>query len=370
MIPLFKPHMDQQEIDAVAEVIRSGWIGLGPKTREFEEQFAKYIGVKHAIALNSCTAALHLALALYDFPKGSEVITSPITFVSTAFAPLYNGLTPVFADIQEQTLNIDPNDIRKKITPKTKAIIPVHYGGHPCDLKEIQEIAEQHHLVVIEDAAHACGSAYWGKNIGASENLACFSFAAIKNLSTGDGGMITTNDDTFNEHLRKLRWTGISSSTFARASQDHYKWDYGVDELGYKFHMTDISAAIGLVQLRKLEQSNARRNEIFRQYNHGLADLSWLQIPIHKPGIRSSCHNYTMKIDADREALIQHLSQQGISAGVHYKPLYLHKVFSNIQADCPAADRLWPRLLTLPMYPGMTDGDVQQVIAAVKSFQP
>ena len=370
MIPLFKPHMDQQEIDAVAEVIRSGWIGLGPKTREFEEQFARHIGVKHAIALNSCTAALHLAVALYDFPLGSEVITSPITFVSTAFAPLYSGLTPVFADVQEETLNIDPGDIRKKITSKTRAIIPVHYGGHPCDVKEIREIAAEHNLVIIEDAAHACGSAYWGKNIGAADNIACFSFAAIKNLSTGDGGMITTNDDAFNERLRRLRWTGISSSTFARASRDHYKWDYGVDELGYKFHMTDISAALGLVQLKKLERGNARRNEIFQQYNQGLAPISWLQTPIHKPGIRSSCHNYTMKVDADREALIQHLGRQGISAGVHYKPLYLHRVFQHIQASCPTADRLWPKLLTLPMYPAMSDADVQQVIDAVSQFSP
>jgi len=368
MIPLFKPYMDDEEINAVAEVIRSNWIGLGPKTKEFEQKFAEFIGVKHAIALNSATAGLELALKLLNFPKGSEVITTPMSFVSTAFAPLYNDLNAVFADIQEDTLNIDPEDIRRKITEKTKAILPVHYGGHPCDMKEINEIAEQYNLTIIEDAAHACGSEYEKKKIGSS-NLTCFSFAAIKNLSTGDGGMIVTNNDQYNEQLRKTRWLGISKSTFSRQSKDHYKWDYEINNLGYKFHMNDISAAIGLVQLKKLDNSNQLRNNIFKRYNEAFASIDWITTPIHKHNIKSSCHNYTIKVDKDREEIIKQLSNNNISAGVHYKPLYLHKIFSGINVNCPTTDSLWKKLLTLPMYPSMTEQDVDKVIDNVKNFK-
>jgi len=279
------------------------------------------------------------------------------------------GAIPVFVDIEEDTFNLNPNLIESAITARTKAIMPVHLFGLSADMAKITAIAEKHDLIIIEDACQAHGAAWGGQKVG-SFGSGCFSFYPTKNMTTGEGGMITTNDDAFNERLRRLRWTGISSSTFARASRDHYKWDYGVDELGYKFHMTDISAALGLVQLKKLERGNARRNEIFQRYNQDLARISWLQTPIHKPGIRSSCHNYTMKVDADREALIQHLGRQGISAGVHYKPLYLHRVFQHIQASCPTADRLWPKLLTLPMYPAMSDADVQQVIDAVSQFSP
>lgn len=368
MIPLFKPYMDREEIDAVAEVINSGWIGLGPKTKEFEERFAEYINVKHAIALNSATAGLHLALKLLNLPKGSEVITTPITFISTAFAPLYCDLRPVFADIQEDSLNINPEDIKKKITPKTKAIIPVHYGGHPCDMKEIQEIADEHNLIIIEDAAHACGSEYEGKKIG-SLNLTIFSFAAIKNLSTGDGGMITTNNDEFNERLRKLRWLGITSSTFSRASKDHYKWDYDVEEVGYKFHPTDVQSAIGLVQLKKLEKSNQLRNNIFKRYNEEFEKIDWIKTPVHKKNIKSSCHNYTIKIDENREELIRYLDNLGISAGVHYKPLYMHKVFRDTKVNCPVTDKIWKKLITLPMFPSMIEEEINKVVNAVKSFK-
>jgi len=360
--------MNKEEIDAVADVINSGWIGLGPRTKEFEEKFAEFIGIKHAIALNSATAGLHLALKLLNLQKGSEIITTPLTFISTAFSPLYCNLKPVFADIQEDTLNIDLEDIKKKITPKTKAIIPVHYGGHPCDMKEIQEIAEENDLMIIEDAAHACGSEYNNKKIG-SLNLTVFSFAAIKNLSTGDGGMLTTNNDLFNERLRKLRWMGITSSTFSRTSKDNYKWDYDVEEIGYKFHPTDIQSAIGLVQLRKLEKSNNLRNKIFKKYNDEFEKIDWIKTPIHKSNIKSSCHNYTIKIDKNREQLIKYLDAIGISAGVHYKPLYLHSFFKNMKVDCPVTDSVWKKIVTLPMYPSMIEEEVNQVINAVKSFK-
>jgi len=365
MIPLFKPTCGNEEIQAVTEVLKSGWWGLGKKTEEFEKRFADYIGVKYAVSLNSATAALHLSLKALDLPPGSEVITSPITFVSTAFAAHYNSLKPVFADVQYDTLNIDPDDIRKKITKKTKVIIPIHYGGHICDMKEINEIAEEHNLVVIEDAAHAAGSSLNGKKAGNFGQFGCFSFHAVKNLATGDGGMVTTNDIKSYERLKRLRWLGIDKSTFSRTKKDNYVWDYDVKEIGFKCHGNDILSAIGIVQLNKLEKNNKRRREIFKKYNDAFKGI--LEIPVWKKGIVSACHNYVPKADG-RDGLIQFLSSKNISAGVHYKPLYLHSFYRGMNARCPVADKVWEKIVTLPLYPDMSDEDVKTVIEAVKSF--
>lgn len=370
VLPVFRPSMGDEEIEAIAQTLRSGWIGLGPKTKEFEERFAEYVGTKYAVALNSGTAALHLALNVLDINFG-EVITTPLTFVSTAHSILYVNATPVFADIQKDTLNIEPADIKRKISEKTRAIIPVHYGGHPCDMDEISTMASEHNLYVIEDDAHACGAQYKGKKAGTLGHLGCFSFHAVKNLATGDGGMITTNDEEIYEKLLKLRWVGINRDTYQR-NLEGYSWYYDVDCLGFKVHMNDITASIGLVQLRRLDEMNASRREIVNRYNKEFQVLPWIETPVERDYVRSSLHNYVIKVNkGDRNKMIAHLADRGISSSVHYMPLYLHPFYKKIgvKGDCPITDRLWEKLVTLPLYPDMTNADVDMVIEGVKSFQ-
>lgn len=370
MIPIFRPSMGEEEIEAVAEVLKSGWIGLGPKTKEFEERFAEYIGTKYVVALNSCTAALHLAINVLGIDSG-EVITTPITFVSTAHTILYNDARPVFADVQEDTLNIDPIDIERKITEKTRAIIAVHYGGHICDMDEILGIAGEHNLYVIEDASHACGAEYKKKKAGSLGDIGCFSFHAVKNLATGDGGMITTNDKEIYEKLLKIRWLGINKSTYQRDTKG-YSWYYDVEYVGFKMHMNDIAAAIGLVQLKKLDKMNSERREIVRRYNEEFEDLDWIETPVERDYVRSSLHNYAIKVNrGDRNELIVHLAGRGISAGVHYMPLYLHSIYKKlgINGNCPIADRVWGKLVTLPLYPDMREEDAEMVVEGVREFR-
>ena len=365
MIPVFRPSITQEEIDAVTEVLKSGWIGLGPKTEEFEKEFAKFIGTKYAIGLNSATAGLHLAVKVLDISSG-EIIVPAITFVTTAFAASYNNATPVFADVYEDTLNIDVDDIRRKITDKTKAIIPVHFGGHPADMDEINEIAKEHKLKVIEDAAHACGATYRGRNAGTLGDMAVFSFHAVKNIGTGDGGAITTNDEAAYERLKKLRWCGINKSTFERSGKS-YSWYYEVDEIGWKFHMNDIIAALASVQLKRLEETNRRRREIAKMYKDGLSGLGWLELPVERNYVKSSFHNFVIKVEK-RDEFMEFLGKKGVSTGVHYMPLYMHPVFKGMKSDAPVADKVWKRLVTLPLYPDMTNKDVKMAIDAIKEF--
>ena len=369
MIPVFRPSMGEEEIRAIEEVLNSGWIGLGPKTKQFEEEFAKYIGVKHAVAVNSATAALHLSLVSLDINAG-EVIVPAITFVSTALAANYVGAKPVFADVEEDTLNISVENIKKKITNKTKAIIPVHYGGYPCKMDEINELAEKHDIKVIEDASHACGSVYKGKKAGALADLGCFSFHAVKNLATGDGGMITTNNEKIKEKLHRLRWCGITKDTFSRTKKN-YSWYYEVPEIGFKYHMNDITAAIGLVQLKKLEQNNEKRRRIVKQYNEVFSKTSWIEVPKEEPNTKSAMHNYVIKVKEtkDRDNLIEYLAKKEISASVHYMPLHLHPIYRQYKAKVPVAEKVWKRLVTLPLYPDMTEEETEKVIDAVKNFK-
>jgi perosamine synthetase len=370
MIPVFRPSMGDEEIEAVAQTLRSGWIGLGPKTEEFERKFAEYIGVRYAVALNSCTAALHLAVNVLGIDSG-EVITTPLTFVSTAHAILYNNATPVFADIQGDTLNIESADIKRKLTKKTRAIIPVHYGGHPCDMDEISSVASKYNIYVIEDAAHACGAEYRGKKAGTLGHLGCFSFHAVKNLATGDGGMITTNDEQLYNKLLKLRWVGITKNTYQR-NLEGYSWYYDVDCLGFKVHMNDITASIGIVQLKRLDEMNAKRREIVNRYNKEFHKLGWIETPVEKEYVISSLHNYVIKVNkGDRNKLIAHLAERGISSGVHYMPLYLHPYYKKkgIAGDCPVVDGVWKKLVSIPLYPDMTNADVDKVISSIKEFK-
>lgn len=371
-MPVLKPSIGEDEINAVVEVLKSGWLGLGPKTEEFEKKFADYIGCNYAVALNSGTAALHMAVEALGIKKGDEVIVTPMTFVSTVHAIRYVGAEPVFADIEQDTMNIDVHDIQRKITEKTKAIIVVHMAGHPCDMDKINELAGYDGLYVIEDAAHACGARYKGKKIGSGNNLTCFSFHAVKNLTCGEGGAITCNNEWYNRYFREKRWLGISKDTWFRTSREHiYAWQYWIDKIGYKYHMNDINAAIGLVQLAKLEILNQKRKYIAQKYSESLKDLKWLELPHEKPYAESSWHLYQVKLpdQSARDGLIQHLKQHDISSGVHYLPIHLQPCYRNIKASVPIANDIWKRILTLPLYPDMTDNDIDKVVNVISKYK-
>lgn len=367
MIQVFKPSMGDEEINAVAEVLRSGWIGLGPKTAEFEKQFAAYLGAPHAIAVNSCTAALDLALRLLDIRKGDEVIVPAMTFVSTAHCVAYNDAIPIFADADERTLAIDPEDVKRKITRRTKAVIPVHYGGRPVDIDALREVVGNR-IFIIEDAAHAAGAEYGGRKAGTLGDVSCFSFHAVKNLATGDGGAVVVKDRAMCDRAKQMRWLGIDRGTWDRTEVDRsYWWEYFVNEIGLKCHMNDINAAIGLVQLRKLDAMNARRREIVKMYDEAFAEMPWIETPPKDDAtFRSSWHLYCVKVP-DRDDLSVFLKDRGVATGVHYKPIHLYRCYGN-KPSLPVAESVFRRILTLPMYPDMTDDDVNTVTGTVREF--
>ena len=369
MIPVFRPSCGEEEIALVTEVLRSGWWGLGPKTKAFEDEFARYVHARHAVGLNSATAALHLGLRALGI-EGREVITTSLTFVSTNHAIVHNNAVPVFADIQDDTLNIDPDEIERKITAKTAAIIVVHYGGHPCDLDRIRAIAAARRLPVLEDAAHACGAWYGDKPIGSISELTSFSFHAVKNLATGDGGMLTTNDPDLDARVRRSRWLGINKDTWTRADDGgNYAWAYNVEEFGFKSHMNDITAAIGLAQLARLDRTNGRRREVAAKYTAALSALPWLQLPVERPGVRSAWHNYVVRV-AERERFMKHLNDRGVSTGMHYIPNHLYDLYKPYTTSLPVTERVWSKLVTLPLFPDLTDAEAQTVIDAVSSYRP
>ena len=369
MIPVFRPSMGEEEIVAVGEVLRSGWIGLGPKTKEFEEEFARYIGTKYAVAVNSATAALHLALKVMDV-EGGEVVTTPMTFVSTTHAILYNDATPVFCDIEADTLNIDAAKITGCLSEKTKALLVVHYGGYPVDMDKVLDIAKNSNLKVIEDVAHGCGGEYRQHKLGSIGDIGCFSFHAVKNLATGDGGMITTDDPQVYGRLMKLRWLGITKDTWSREEKDtkKYSWYYNVEELGYKCHMNDITAALGLVQLKKLDKMNRKRGEISNAYNDAFAKSEFIEVPVIKPYMNQPAyHNYVIKVP-DRDDLNDRLKLAGISTGVHYIPVNHYDMYKCFSGKTPISDAVCKRILTLPLYPDLQSSEVEHIIRSVLEF--
>lgn len=364
-IPVLKPSCTDAEIEAVTEVLRSGWWGMGLKVAQLEEKFARFTAARYAISLNSATAALHLALKVANV-NGGEVISPALTFVSTNHAVLYNNARPVFADVQPDTLTLDPDDVLGKITPRTRAIIAVDYAGHPADMQALMDIAHTHNLIVIEDAAHAAGASYRARPVGCIADLTCFSFHAVKNIAAGDGGMVTTFNRFWKERIERLRWLGIDKSTHERSTAG-YAWEYDVTELGFKCHMNDLAAALALVQLDRLEETNARRREIATLYTHNLDDLDWLHLPVELPGVCSSWHLYPVRLDR-RDDLADFLKVLGISTGVHYKPSHLYELYAPYRARLPVTEREWTRLLSLPIHPDMSDADVYRVIEGIRAF--
>lgn len=369
-IQLFKPFHGEEEIEAVTEVLRSGWWGQGPKTAQLEREFAEFVGAPIAVSLNSATAALHLALKVAEI-EGAEVISTPMTFVSSNHAILYNNGIPVFADVERDTLNIDPDDIERKITDKTKAIITVDYGGHPCDYDRILAIAEKHNLIVVQDAAHAAGARYKDKPVGSFSPMTTFSFHPVKNLATGDGGMVTTANETWAERIKRLRWVGINKNTWQRSDgtdSSKYNWEYDVDEPGYKYHTNDINSAIALVQLGRLPNTNNRRREICAIYDEGLAGISWLQLPVEKDYAFSSRHNYVVRTN-NRDRLADWLRDHRVGTGMHYIPNHLYNMYKPyVTEPLPVIEEEWLRCLTLPLHPNLSDSDVQYIIEVIKRF--
>lgn len=362
MINLFKPSLGEAELESLRKVFRSGWIGLGPITEQFEKAFADYVGCKYAVGLNSATAALDLSLKLLNINHGDEVIVPTMTFVSTAHVVKYNLAEPIFADVDDNLL-IDLEDVARKITKRTKAIIPVHYAGRPVDMDKLKDIARG--IPIVEDAAHAAGSAYKGFKCGSFGTMGCFSFHAVKNLSMGDGGAITTDDQDLYERAKRLRWLGIDKATWDRNDQNkNYWWEYSVDEIGLKCHMHDISASIGLVQLSKLDKMNARREEIAERYTEGLRGVKTPMMDTK--GSKSSWHIYCIRSDQRNDLSIS-LQKKGVVTGVHYKPIHLYKCYGN-RPSLPNAEKYFEEILSLPMYPDLTDHEIDTVIGAVNAF--
>jgi dTDP-4-amino-4,6-dideoxygalactose transaminase len=366
------PYLDEREAKAVTKALASGWITTGPLCREFETVFAARFGSPAALAVSSCTAAMHTALVTLGIGPGDEVITTPMTFAATANVIEQAGATPVLADVEPDTLNIAPSEIARKVTSKTKAIMPVHYAGHPADLDAIGEIASLHHLTVVEDAAHAVAAKYRGRWIGSGNNPAAFSFYATKNLTTGEGGMLTGSPE-FLERARVVSLHGMGQDAWNRYSKEG-NWYYDIVTPGFKYNMTDIMAAIGLVQLEKLESMQERRRAIAQRYMDAFASCDALQCPVERPDVLHAWHLYVLRLNfgalgIGRAQFIEELKTRNIGSSVHFIPIHLHAYYRDKYgyrpSDYPVAYENYQRIVSLPMSAKHTDQDVDDVIEAV-----
>ena len=373
-VPFFRPDIGDDEIKAVVETLRSGWLTVGPQTQAFEEAFAETIGAPHALAVSSCTAALHLALDGLDLQPGDEVITSTLTFTATGASIIHAGGRPVFVDCTADTLNLDPTDVARKITPRTRAVVPVHFAGHPAPMDEVLELARAHRLSTIEDAAHALPARYRGRRVGTIGDLTAFSFYATKNLTTGEGGMLTTADAALAERLRPRRLHGMSRNAWRRYSAEG-TWRYDVSYPGFKYNMADTAAAMGLVQLRRLPALHQRRQRLAALYTELLADLPELQLPTTRPDVESAWHLYVVRLRPERlrihrDALIELLKADGIGTGVHFIPLHLFSYYRDAfgyrPEDFPVASAAAETILSLPFFTLMSDDDVAYVATTLR----
>jgi dTDP-4-amino-4,6-dideoxygalactose transaminase len=369
------PLIEEPEIREVESVLRSGWLGTGPRVSQFQRDFAAYVGAKHALALNSCTAALHLSMLVSGVGPGDEVLTTPLTFAATANSILHTGATPRFVDVKRETQNIDETLIEAALTPNVKALLPVHFAGRPCDMDALCAIAKRNGLVLIEDAAHAIEAEHHGRKIGAIGDLTCFSFYVTKNIVTGEGGMITTNRDDLAEKIAVLGLHGLSQGAWERFSDKGFK-HYEVLYPGYKYNMMDIQAAIGIHQLKRIDAHLLRRREIWARYNQAFAKLPLITPTDPEPNTLHSLHLYTPLLDIDnakltRDEFQQKLHEMNIGTGIHYVSLHLHKYyrerFGFKPHDFPNALYISERTISLPLSPKLTDEDVQSVIDAVKT---
>ncbi len=373
-LPYATQWIGEEEKKEVLDVLNSEWLTTGPKVKQFEEEFAKAVGAKYAIAVNSGTAALHCCMGAIGINPGDEVITTPFTFLATANAILYRGGTPILADIQRKTYNIDPEEIKKKITPKTKAILPVHYGGHPCSMDEIEAIAKEHHLMIIEDAAHAFTAEYKSHKIGSIGDLTIFSFHPVKNITTAEGGMITTNNPELAKLCVMYRTHGITKEAMERYGKNA-DWMYDMRYLGHRYNMTEFQAALGIAQLKKVEAFQARRRVIVQQYYQAFSSMPEIILPTEEDCVKSSWHLFTIRLKeemltTDRNGIIKALKAENIGVNVHYIPIHKHSYyqhhFRSILGNYPVTDEIYQSIVTLPLFPKMTSQDIDDVIRAVK----
>jgi perosamine synthetase len=391
-LPFALPSITEDEIQAVVDTLKSGWITTGPRTRQFEEEFARYIGGKHAVAVNSCTAALHLALEAIGIAEGDEVITSPMTFAATAEVIRYFKAVPVFVDIDPVTMNIDAGGIEKCLSSRAsrgagmpKAIIPVHYAGYPCDMRAIMDIAKRYGLIVIEDAAHAFPALYEGRFVGTIGDITCFSFYATKNISTGEGGMATTANAEWAERMKIMSLHGISKDAWKRYTAQG-NWYYEIIAPGYKYNLTDVASALGLAQLKRADVLWKRREAIAARYQGAFRDLAEIELPSNgtghpaagaaaATGLKHSWHLYVIRLNLsrlkiDRAHFIDELKGRGIGTSVHFIPLHIHPYYRDTfgykPQDYPNAFAAYERIISLPIYPKMSDQDVDRVVKAVR----
>ena len=367
MIPVQRPYLDKEEATAVEEVMQSGWLGMGAVTEEFEKALKEFLNADYVTAVNTGTSALHLALDALELKPDDEVIVPSLTFAASPQAILASGAKPVFCEVSPNTLNIDPNDVVKKITDKTRVIMPVHFGGTPCELDEIMSIAQERNIRVIEDAAHAFGSKYNGKLIGSSGDITCFSFDPIKNITCGEGGAVITSDKELSEKIKNKRILGISKDTWGRLNGKH-SWFYDVLSPGYRYHMSNINAAIGLEQLKKFEMFKRWKKEIAARYNQAFQNLNGIRLREDNLNDTFPFFYVLRVLNNRRNEMMEYLKNRGIVTGLHYIPNHLHTLFYDSDISLPVTESLYEEIITLPLYYEMTEEDVEKVISTVTSF--
>ena len=371
MIPYGKQTIEQDDIQAVVDVLKSDFLTTGPQIAEFEQTVADYVGAKYAVAISNGTSALHAACFAAGIGPGDEVITTPLTFAASANCVLYCGGTPVFADVDPKTYNIDPEDIRRKITDRTKAIIAVHLAGQPCDMDAIHSIAREHGLIVIEDGAHALGSVYKGKKVGSLSDMTTFSFHPVKPITTGEGGMIVTDNEDFYKKMILFRSHGITRDDSMMTRNDG-PWFYQQFDLGYNYRITDIQCALGCSQMKKLDRFLARRKEIVARYNEAFADCDNIITPYQLSDTESGWHLYIVQVkNCDRRKVFENMREKGIGVNVHYIPVYMHPYYQEHgyeNVHCANAEEIYSHIISLPLYPGLTSEQQDYVIDTLKSL--
>ncbi len=371
-----KASIGEEEINEVINTLKSGWLTTGPRCLDFEEEMKKYTKCKEAIAVNSCTAGAHILLKALNINQGDEVISTPMTFTSMVNNILHLKAKPIFSDVKETDINLDPDLLNDKITKNTKVIIATHYAGLPCDMDKINSIAKDNNLVVIEDAAHSIGSTYKGKHTGTISDAGVYSFYATKNITTGEGGMILTDNEELANKSRMLRLHGISKDAWKRYTKEG-SWYYEVVDLGYKYNMTDIQAALGLVQLKKLEYFKEKRRTLVEYYKKSLADIDEVSTLKESEGTNPCWHIFPIKLDASglkisKQEFMQALIKENIGISLHFIPLHLQPLFRNTlktkEGDFPVAEKVYQQLISLPLYPEMTNQDIDDVANAIKKL--